>query len=117
MRSASAAARLLHDLAHVRFLFYTAAMAIEKGRGATLNGESRRFALPERQVDGDWLDMAEAMEIFQFEELFDWDELQGYNELEAEATDLTEADVGRRWRDAACRSDPTFTRASPGLRS
>ena len=62
MRSASAAARLLHDLAHVRFLFYTAAMAIEKGRGATLNGESRRFALPERQVDGDWLDMAEAID-------------------------------------------------------
>lgn len=31
-------------------------MAAEKGRGATLNGESRRFNLPERIVDGDWLD-------------------------------------------------------------
>lgn len=37
-------------------------MAAEKGRGATLNGESRRFALPERQADGDWLDMAEAID-------------------------------------------------------
>lgn len=27
-----------------------------KGRGAPLNLESRRFRLPERQVDGDWLD-------------------------------------------------------------
>lgn len=34
-------------------------MAAEKGRGATLNGESRRFNLPERQADGDWLDAAE----------------------------------------------------------
>ncbi|MET0370279.1 MAG: PA0069 family radical SAM protein [Sphingobium sp.] len=31
---------------------------IEKGRGATLNSESRRFSLPERQADGDWLDAA-----------------------------------------------------------
>ena len=31
-------------------------MAIEKGRGATLNGDSRRFNLPQRQADGDWLD-------------------------------------------------------------
>ncbi|MHA6766315.1 PA0069 family radical SAM protein [Sphingobium ummariense] len=31
-------------------------MVHEKGRGATLNGESRRFNLPERQADGDWLD-------------------------------------------------------------
>ncbi|MEJ7934916.1 PA0069 family radical SAM protein [Sphingobium sp. AN558] len=31
-------------------------MAVEKGRGATLNGTSRRFNLSERQVDGDWLD-------------------------------------------------------------
>ncbi|WP_037451329.1 PA0069 family radical SAM protein [Sphingobium chlorophenolicum] len=31
-------------------------MAAEKGRGATLNGESRRFNLPERIADGDWLD-------------------------------------------------------------
>ncbi|UZW56278.1 PA0069 family radical SAM protein [Sphingobium sp. JS3065] len=31
-------------------------MAAEKGRGATLNGESRRFDLPERIADGDWLD-------------------------------------------------------------
>ena len=37
-------------------------MVAEKGRGATLNGESRRFALPERQADGDWLDMAEAID-------------------------------------------------------
>ena len=29
--------------------------------------------------------------------------------------DLDGHEVGRRWRDAACRSDPTFTRASPGL--
>ena len=31
--------------------------------------------------------------------------------------DLTDTGIRRRWRDAACRSDPTFTRASPGLRS
>lgn len=31
-------------------------MATEKGRGATLNGESRRFNMPERIADGDWLD-------------------------------------------------------------
>ncbi|AMK23615.1 MULTISPECIES: PA0069 family radical SAM protein [unclassified Sphingobium] len=31
-------------------------MAAEKGRGATLNGESRRFNMPERIADGDWLD-------------------------------------------------------------
>ena len=31
--------------------------------------------------------------------------------------DLVQADVGRVRRDAACRSDPAFTRASPGLRS
>lgn len=31
-------------------------MAAEKGRGATLNGESRRFNLAEHIVDGDWLD-------------------------------------------------------------
>ncbi|KQM96974.1 DNA repair photolyase [Sphingobium sp. Leaf26] len=31
-------------------------MAIEKGRGATLNGDSRRFNLPRREADGDWLD-------------------------------------------------------------
>ena len=33
-------------------------MAIEKGRGATVNGESQRFNLPQRAVDGDWLDLA-----------------------------------------------------------
>jgi hypothetical protein len=37
-------------------------MAIEKGRGATLNGESRRFNLPEREADGDWLDVVEALD-------------------------------------------------------
>ena len=31
-------------------------MAVENGRGATLNGESRRFNLPQREIDGDWLD-------------------------------------------------------------
>ncbi|WP_313808946.1 PA0069 family radical SAM protein [Sphingobium sp.] len=31
-------------------------MTAEKGRGATLNGESRRFNMPERVADGDWLD-------------------------------------------------------------
>lgn len=31
-------------------------MATEKGRGATLNGESRRFNLAEHVADGDWLD-------------------------------------------------------------
>lgn len=31
-------------------------MATEKGRGATANGESRRFNMPERKEDGDWLD-------------------------------------------------------------
>ena len=33
-------------------------MTIEKGRGATVNGESRRFSLPQRAADGDWLDLA-----------------------------------------------------------
>jgi len=33
-------------------------MTIEKGRGATVNGESQRFNLPQRAVDGDWLDLA-----------------------------------------------------------
>ncbi|OHC99204.1 MAG: hypothetical protein A3H25_11970 [Sphingomonadales bacterium RIFCSPLOWO2_12_FULL_63_15] len=33
-------------------------MAIEKGRGATDNDESQRFNLPQRSVDGDWLDLA-----------------------------------------------------------
>ncbi|MET0248697.1 MAG: PA0069 family radical SAM protein [Sphingobium sp.] len=31
-------------------------MVVKKGRGATLNGESRRFNLPERLAEGDWLD-------------------------------------------------------------
>jgi len=35
---------------------FLSAMAIEKGRGATLNGDSRRFNLPQREADGDWLD-------------------------------------------------------------
>ncbi|EXS70282.1 PA0069 family radical SAM protein [Sphingobium sp. Ant17] len=33
-------------------------MTIEKGRGATVNGESARFNLLQRAVDGDWLDLA-----------------------------------------------------------
>jgi DNA repair photolyase len=37
-------------------------MAAEKGRGATLNGESRRFNLAERLSDGDWLDAVEAID-------------------------------------------------------
>lgn len=37
-------------------------MVAEKGRGATLNAESRRFNLPERQPDGDWLDAVEAQD-------------------------------------------------------
>ena len=37
-------------------------MAAHKGRGATLNGESRRFNMPERQADGDWLDALEAID-------------------------------------------------------
>ncbi|MFB0873487.1 MULTISPECIES: PA0069 family radical SAM protein [unclassified Sphingobium] len=37
-------------------------MAIEKGRGATLNGESYRFNLPQRQADGDWLDAVETLD-------------------------------------------------------
>jgi DNA repair photolyase len=41
------------------FLFV---MAIEKGRGATVNGESRRFNLPEREADGDWLDAVETLD-------------------------------------------------------
>ena len=32
-----------------------------------------------------------------------------------QASDLDRSDVGRFGDDAACRSDPTFTRASPGL--
>jgi hypothetical protein len=31
-------------------------------RGATLNEESRRFNLPGREVDGDWLDAQEAID-------------------------------------------------------
>lgn len=31
-------------------------MVAEKGRGATLNGASRRFNLAEYIADGDWLD-------------------------------------------------------------
>jgi DNA repair photolyase len=41
---------------------FSFAMAIEKGRGATLNGESRRFNLPEREADGDWLDVIEVLD-------------------------------------------------------
>ncbi|OAN56334.1 PA0069 family radical SAM protein [Sphingobium sp. TCM1] len=37
-------------------------MTAHKGRGATSNGESRRFNLPERQADGDWLDASEAID-------------------------------------------------------
>ena len=37
-------------------------MAAERGRGATHNGESRRFALPERLSDGDWMDAMEAID-------------------------------------------------------
>ena len=37
-------------------------MAIEKGRGATLNSDSRRFNLPQRQADGDWLDSVETLD-------------------------------------------------------
>ncbi|WP_294134887.1 PA0069 family radical SAM protein [Sphingobium sp.] len=31
-------------------------MGIEKGRGATFNTQSVRFSLPQREIDGDWLD-------------------------------------------------------------
>ncbi|MBB6123659.1 PA0069 family radical SAM protein [Sphingobium subterraneum] len=37
-------------------------MTILKGRGATRNDASQRFALPAREKDGDWLDMAEAID-------------------------------------------------------
>lgn len=37
-------------------------MTAIKGRGATHNGESRRFNLPERVADGDWLDLAEQID-------------------------------------------------------
>ncbi|MES2173768.1 MAG: PA0069 family radical SAM protein [Pseudomonadota bacterium] len=37
-------------------------MAIEKGRGATLNGDSHRFNLPQREADGDWLDAVEHLD-------------------------------------------------------
>lgn len=37
-------------------------MAAIKGRGAPANSLSDRFNLPLRQVDGDWLDMAEALD-------------------------------------------------------
>ncbi len=33
-----------------------------KGRGATENHTSARFGLPERETDGDWLDMVEALD-------------------------------------------------------
>ncbi|KMS57814.1 PA0069 family radical SAM protein [Sphingobium cupriresistens] len=37
-------------------------MAIEKGRGATLNGGSHRFNLRQREADGDWLDAVEHLD-------------------------------------------------------
>ncbi|BBF70313.1 PA0069 family radical SAM protein [Sphingomonas bisphenolicum] len=37
-------------------------MAIERGRGATLNGDSHRFNLPQREADGDWLDTVEQLD-------------------------------------------------------
>ncbi|HEX7856151.1 MAG TPA: PA0069 family radical SAM protein [Sphingobium sp.] len=37
-------------------------MRIERGRGATSNLTSRRFSLPAREVDGDWLDEQEAVD-------------------------------------------------------
>ncbi|MEC3949386.1 PA0069 family radical SAM protein [Sphingobium sp. HWE2-09] len=37
-------------------------MGIEKGRGATLNGDSRRFNLPQREADGDWLNSVEELD-------------------------------------------------------
>ena len=37
-------------------------MAAEKGRGATLNGESRRFNLAQHIADGDWLDAMEQVD-------------------------------------------------------
>ena len=42
-------------------MFYSG-MAAEKGRGATLNGESRRFKLAEQIADGDWLDALELID-------------------------------------------------------
>ncbi len=44
------------------FLCSNENMAVEKGRGATLNGESRRFNMPERIADGDWLDALEEVD-------------------------------------------------------
>jgi len=32
------------------------------GRGATVNAASSRFALPEREADGDWLDWRETVD-------------------------------------------------------
>lgn len=37
-------------------------MALEKGRGATLNGESQRFNLTQHIADGDWLDKVELVD-------------------------------------------------------
>ncbi len=37
-------------------------MAMRATRGATLNAESSRFALPAREADGDWLDAREAID-------------------------------------------------------
>jgi len=37
-------------------------MSAVKGRGAPTNSESSRFALPRREVDGDWLDARQAAE-------------------------------------------------------
>ena len=37
-------------------------MAAEKGRGATLNGESQRFNLVQRMADGDWIDASELVD-------------------------------------------------------
>lgn len=37
-------------------------MSIHKGRGATFNRSSRRFALPEEEPDGDWLDARDVID-------------------------------------------------------
>lgn len=51
----------LDDCPFVLFMF-SCIMSMTKGRGATENRTSARFGLPERETDGDWLDMVEALD-------------------------------------------------------
>ncbi|MCH3156225.1 hypothetical protein K3X33_14715, partial [Listeria monocytogenes] len=53
----------LHVLVTFSSICYALSLADKRPqRGATLNAESRRFNLPEREADGDWLDDREGLD-------------------------------------------------------